>query len=86
MRGAIGPTVCMKLPPELISEVARIAKKRGMAKAEVYRMLLDVGVSMHQDMEKVGIIAAVDFIFYCKQALKNQNEKVAKDKQLSLPM
>lgn len=86
MREPIGPTVCMKLPNELISEVARISKKRGMTKADVYRMLLDVGLSMHQDMEKIGIITAVDFLYYCKQALKAQNDKVAKDKQLPLPM
>ena len=86
MREKIGVPVTIRVPQEIVTEVHRIAKKRKMAKAETYRILLEVGLSMHQDMEKVGIISAVDFLYYCRQALKIQNDKVAKDKQLPLPI
>ena len=78
--------VNMMLTHEIISEVERIAKKRNMSKAMVYRMMLEIGIDMHKDMESVGIIAAVDFAYYCKEALKAMNNKVAKGAQLHLPI
>lgn len=86
MREKIGIAVTLRMPLEIVSEVDRIAKKRRMTKADAYRILLEVGLSMHQDMEKVGLISAVDFLYYCRQALKTQNDKVCKDKQLPLPI
>ena len=78
--------VNMMLTHEIISEVERIAKKRNMPKANVYRMMLELGIDMHKDMESVGIVAAVDFAYYCKEALKAMNNKVAKGAQLHLPI
>ena len=78
--------VTILLTDEIISEVARIAKKRDMPKANVYRMMLELGIEMHKDMESVGIVAAVDFAYYCKEALKAMNNKVAKGAQLHLPI
>lgn len=78
--------VNMMLTHEIISEVERIAKKRNMSKAMVYRMMLEIGIDMHKDMESIGIIAAVDFTYYCKEALKAMNNKVAKGTQLHLPI
>ena len=52
----------------------------------VYRMMLEIGIDMHKDMESIGIIAAVDFTYYCKEALKAMNNKVAKGTQLHLPI
>lgn len=76
----------IKLPPDIISEVERIAKKRDMTKAQVYRMLLDLGCQMHRDMEAVGVIAAVDFAYFCKTALKEKLDKTLRGTQLHLPL
>ena len=76
----------VKLPPATIAEIERIAKKRDMTKAQVYRMLLDLGAQMHRDMEAVGVIAAVDFAYFCKTAIKEKLEKSLKGTQLHLPL
>ena len=78
--------VNMMLSHEIISEVERIAKKRNMSTAMVYRMMLEIGTGMHKDMESIGIIAAVDFAYYCKEALKAMNNKAAQGTQLHLPI
>lgn len=86
MKEINGKLVSIKMPDNLIDEVERIAKKRKMTMAEVYRMMIELGTEIHRDMEKVGVVAAVDFIYYCKQALKAQNDKVAQGNQLRLPL
>ena len=86
MKEINGKLVSIKMPDNLIDEVERIAKKRKMTRAEVYRMMVELGTEIHRDMEKVGVVAAVDFIYYCKQALKTQNDKVAQGNQLRLPL
>lgn len=74
MKPIDGRVVTIKLPEEMIREVDRIANKRKMSRADVYRMMVDLGLELHRDMEAVGVIAAVDFVYYCRQALR---EKVA---------
>lgn len=81
-----GKPVTIKVPDSMLVEIERISKKRKMSKSEVYRMMLDLGIQLHKDMERVGVVAAVDFVYYCKQALKAQTDKVAKGKQLTLPL
>jgi len=65
------------------SEIERISKKRNISQQKVIRMMIDLGIGCHQDMEKVGLIAAVDFAYYVKQSLKNRIED-GREKQLSL--
>ena len=81
-----GKAVTIMMTDEIISEVARIAHRRGMPKARVYRMMIELGIDLHKDMERVGVVAAVDFAYYCKEALKSMNNKVAKGTQLHLPI
>lgn len=58
------------------SEVERIALKRDMSQQKVLRMMIDVGLECHRDMEKLGIIRAVDFAYYVKKAL---NERMSQN-------
>jgi len=58
------------IPVEFKEEVERIAHKRDISQQKVYRMMLEVGLSFHKDMEKVGVIAAVDFVYYAKKSMK----------------
>jgi len=67
------------------SEVERISLKRDMSQQKVIRMMLDLGIDCHKDMEKLGVVAAVDFAHYVKEALKQKLEKQGK-KQLTLPL
>jgi hypothetical protein len=59
---------------DMKNEVDRIAKKRKISSSAVYRIMFDLGISCHQDMEKVGIIAAVDFAHFVRKALKDKME------------
>jgi len=79
-----GKPVTVIITSKQQEEIARISKRRGIPKSEIYRMLLDVGIEMHKDMEKIGIITAVDFLYYCKQAITSHNSQVMKGKQLPL--
>lgn len=78
-----GKTVTFVIPYEVEDEITRIAERRKISKAQVYRMMLDAGVQCHKDMEKVGLIQAVDFIYYVKKAVR---DKLASNgsKQMSL--
>jgi len=75
--------ITFTVPPEMIEEVTRIAKKRKMPKAQVYKMMIDLGISCHRDMERAGLIAAVDFVYYVKKSVKERISTHGK-KQLSL--
>lgn len=76
--------ISVTLPPEMISEVERVAKKRNMAKAAVYQMMIDLGLDVHRDMERVGIIPMVDFAHYVKTTVREKLEKTGRGKQMEL--
>ncbi len=63
-------------------EVNRIADKRKMSQAQVVRMLVGVGIECHKDMESLGLIGVVDFVYYVKEAMKLKG----KGRQLNLPI
>jgi len=83
MNPRIGKPVTIILPEKMTEEIARIAKKRGMKNAEVFRMMVDLGISVHKDMEKMGIIAAVDFAYFVKKSVRERMADKG-NKQMSL--
>lgn len=82
-RQKIGTPVTIIFPDDLKAECERIAIKRNMSTSAVFRMMVDLGASVHRDMEKVGLIAAVDFAYFVKKSVR---ERLADkgNKQLSL--
>lgn len=64
-------------------EIERISEKRDISQQKVMRMMLDLGIDCHKDMEKLGIISAVDFTYFVKEALKERMAKAGK-RQLHL--
>ena len=79
----LGPHVRLGLTEYQKSEIERIAKVRDMSQQKVMRMLIDVGLDCHQEMEKLGVIAAVNFSHYVKESVKKRLTQSGK-KQLSL--
>ena len=71
-REKIGKNVTLVLTDYQRSEVVRVSKKRNISQSAVYRMMLDLGFQCHKDMERVGIIRAVDFTYYVRKALKDK--------------
>jgi len=69
-----GVPIQIYIDEDIKDEIDRIAKKRKMTASAVYRIMLDLGISVHQDMEKVGLIAAVDFAYFVKKAVKDKME------------
>jgi len=65
-------TISLSLTSEQKEEIERISKKRDIAQQQVIRMMIDLGIDCHKDLEKVGIIKAIDFSYYVKQALKKK--------------
>lgn len=76
MKAKIECHVNLGLTAEQKSEIERIAIKRDMSQQKVLRMMVDVGLECHKDMEKIGLIRAVDFAYYVKKAL---NERMAQN-------
>jgi len=74
--------ITVRLLKSDFAEVERIAEKRNMSLNQVLRMLVGVGAECHKDMESVGLIGVVDFLYYVKQSMK----KSKAGKQLILPI
>ena len=68
----VGPYMGLKVTPEMMAEIERIAERRGMTRSDVVRMCLDVGLMMHRDLERVGLIQTMDgiqdFVRWCRGA------------------
>lgn len=71
--------VAVRVTPSLKAEITRIAQKRKMKEADVIRMLMQAGAEAHADMEKIGLIGVVDFLYFIREAIKEKS----KGKQLS---
>lgn len=74
----IGPFLGLKIPQETMDDIDRIAQKRGMTRSDVVRMCLDVGLMMHKDLERVGLIQTMDgiqdFVRWCRGAFQRRLE------------
>ena len=84
MKNKIGTQISLIISDEIQAEVERIAKKRKRSKADIYRMMITLGIDCHQDLEKIGIIAAVDFAYYVKDAVKKKSKENSSGSQMSL--
>ena len=73
------------IPEEFKREVERIAKKRDIPQQQVFRMMLDLGLEIHRDMEKAGVVAAVDFLYFAKRTIKDRLKSKGPI-QLELPL
>lgn len=68
----LGAHVKLGLTSVQKKEIERIAKSRDLSQQKVMRMLIDVGLDCHQEMEKLGVIAAVNFGYYVKESVKRR--------------
>lgn len=84
MKKIDGKSVTLIIENTAINSIERIAQKRNMTKSEVYRMMIDLGVSLHNDMEKVGIVGLLDFAYYVKKTISEKNAELSKGKQLRI--
>lgn len=75
-------TISARITGTDFTEVNRIATKRKMSQAQVIRMLVGVGLECHRDMENLGLIGVVDFLYYVKEAMKLKG----KGRQMNLPI
>lgn len=71
----MGTAMTVKFEPEIHAALERIAAKRRMNKSQVVRMLLKAGLEMHQDLESVGIITALDFGTALYEKFKETGQK-----------
>ncbi|MGW8180931.1 MAG: hypothetical protein ACWGQW_19545 [bacterium] len=54
----------------MMTDINSIKEKRGMSQAQVTRMLLDLGLEVHKDLSRVGIVRMVDMFYRLKVALQ----------------
>lgn len=59
------------MPADMLEELETIATKRGLSKAEASRMLLSLGLEVHRDLSRVGVVRLADMIFNLKTALRD---------------
>ena len=74
--------VTVRIPVRDYLELERIGKRRKMNQAQVLRMIVNVGIECHKDMENLGLIGVVDLVYFMKEAIKMKSA----GKQLVLPM
>lgn len=75
-------SISARIPIADHDDIVRIATKRNMTHAQVIRMIVGVGLECHRDMESLGLIGVVDFVYYVKEAMKLKG----KGRQLNLPI
>lgn len=75
-------SISARIPIADHDEIVRIAEKRKLTHAQVIRMIVGVGLECHRDMESLGLIGVVDFVYYVKEAMKQKG----KGRQLNLPI
>lgn len=75
----------LSIPDDFKIEIERIAKKRNMSQQKVIIMMLDLGLEIHRDMEKAGVVAAVDFLYFVKKTIKDKLKSKGPI-QLELPL
>ena len=74
--------ISARIPIADHDEIVRISEKRKLTHAQVIRMIVGVGLECHRDMESLGLIGVVDFVYYVKEAMKMKG----KGRQLNLPL
>lgn len=65
-------------------EIHRISRRRGRTKSDTVRMMVDLGIDCHRDLEKVGLIPLVDFAYYVKLTVKERIKENSQGKQLNI--
>ncbi len=75
----IGSQIALVVSQSQIEKVTRIAKRHGIPKSQVYRNMIDVGLELYEDMEKIGVVKIVEFTGKVKEMSKDwQNKKQPK--------
>lgn len=70
--------VAARMSPEMLAEIDRFAAKCDRNRSEMLRALLDVGISVMQDMEKVGLLRV-------GLTVRNLHEWMKQGGQMKLP-
>lgn len=52
------------------ADIEKIMGKRGMTQSQVVRMMIDLGIEVHNDLSRIGVVRVVDFFTSCKKALE----------------
>jgi metal-responsive CopG/Arc/MetJ family transcriptional regulator len=65
--------ISVNLSEEIVLEIDRICVKRKMTQTQVIRMMMDLGVDCHKDLEKLGLIGIVDFAYYVRESIKESS-------------
>jgi len=60
------------LTPELIQRLDRVGKRLGLKRAQVMRNTMDVGLSIYEDFEKVGVVSVLEILSRVKKALTSE--------------
>lgn len=76
--------ILLILPESMKDQLDRISKKRRMSRLEVIRMMLELGIDCHKDLEKLGIVPVMDFFHFTRKSIKEKGEEFSKGKQLNL--
>ena len=66
-------TITIQIEEETWEEITRISKKRKISKASLYRMMIELGVDCHKDLERVGIVPVIDFVHFVKKSVKEKS-------------
>jgi len=67
-----GEKLQLIVPEEMISRIQRVGERLHLTRSETMRNMMDVGLTIFEDFEKVGIIRFAEIIGKTKKALRRE--------------
>ncbi len=67
----IGKKIALTVTPVQEERVAKIAKRLNIPQAKVYRNMIDVGLDLYDDFEKIGAVKLMEFTEKTRKAGKD---------------
>jgi len=60
----------MYVSERLIDDIEAIMKKRDMSRSQAVRMILELGLDVHHDLSRLGLVKMVDMVHACRQVIR----------------
>lgn len=67
-----GERLAIIIPNEMISKLDRVAERLDLTRSQVMRNMIDVGLCVFEDFEKIGIIRLAEILGKTKKALRKE--------------
>jgi predicted DNA-binding protein len=67
-----GRRLAVIIPNEMLKRLDRVAKRQEMTRVQVMRNMMDVGLSVYEDFESVGVVRLVEVFERTKKGIRKE--------------